>query len=299
MSIPQARRSKRISSLIVVLSVLVPAAFGQKETALAGIQKISHVVFLIKENRTYDNMFGAFNSKYGTKSCRLSTGQVVNEGRAPDRYEHDITHGWQNALYGMDGGKMDRFDLIGLGTADSGDISGDLLTCRQFTAADIPNYFAYAHNFTLAANMFSSLHGPSFPNHLYTIAADSFGVLDNPFHLASAHSWGCDGPNTEEELEQVRVLQPNGVIGVQFPCFSGVPTMAQTLDNAGVSWKYYAPPSTDPGYIWSIFNAISDVRNGADWNKVVDTSNFVSDVQSGSTARRELGDHALVAERTS
>ena len=47
-----------------------------------------------------------------------------------------------------------------------------------------------------------------------------------------------------------------------------------------MSWKYYAPPSTDQGYIWSIFNAISDVRNGADWNKVVDTSNFIADVQA-------------------
>ncbi len=260
----------------------LPLAFGQPDGALAGIQKINHVVFLIKENRTYDNMFGAFNPKYGTKICRLSTGQVVPAGRAPDRYEHDITHGWANALYGMDGGKMDRFDLIGLGGADSGNMNGDLLTCRQFTAADIPNYFAYARYFTLAANMFSSLHGPSFPNHLYTIAADSFGVLDNPFHLANTHSWGCDGPNTEEDLEQVRVLQSNGVIGLQFPCFSGVPTMAQTLDNAGVSWKYYAPPSSDPGYIWSIFNAISDVRNGPDWNKVVDTSNFIADAQAGT-----------------
>jgi len=256
-------------------------ARAQKETPLAGIQKINHVVFLIKENRTYDNMFGAFNSKYGTKTCRLSTGQLVTEGRAPDRYEHDINHAWQVALYAMDGGKMDRFDLIGLGTGTSGDISGDLLTCRQFTAADIPNYFDYARHFTLAANMFSSLHGPSFPNHLYTIAADSFGVLDNPFHQVNTHSCGCDAPNTEEDLEQVRVLQPNGVIGLQFPCFTGVPTMAQTLDNAGVSWKYYAPPSTDPGYIWSTFDAISDVRNGPDWNKVVDTSNFILDVQSG------------------
>lgn len=56
--------------------------------------------------------------------------------------------------------------------------------------------------------------------------------------------------------------------------------MANTLDNAGVSWKYYAPPNTDAGYIWSTFDSIREVRNGPDWNKVVDTSNFVSDVQS-------------------
>ncbi len=266
--------------LCAFVFALVPLAFGQQQNVPAGIQKISHVVFLIKENRTYDNMFGAFNATYGTKTCKLSTGQAVPAGRAPDRYPHDIDHGWAGALLGMDGGKMDQFDLIGLGSGASGDNSGDLLTCRHFTSADIPNYFAYAHNFALGANMFSSLHGPSFPNHLYTIAAESFGVIDNPFHLLTSHSWGCDGPNTEEDREQVRVLQPNGIIDVQFPCFTGVTTMAQTLDNAGVSWKYYAPPNTDPGYIWSTFNAISDVRNGPDWSKVVDTSNFISDVQA-------------------
>ena len=86
--------------------------------------------------------------------------------------------------------------------------------------------------------MFSSLHGPSFPNHLYTIAAESFGVIDNPFNLLGTHSWGRDGPNDEENQEHVRIMQPNGVIGVHFPCLTGVTTMAQTLDNAGVSWKY-------------------------------------------------------------
>ena len=269
-----------VKLLFASVFAFVALALGQQNPAAAGIQKINHVVFLIKENRTYDNMFGAFNSKYGTKTCTLSTGQVVPEGRAPDRYEHDVDHEWASALLAMDGGKMDQFDLIGLGTLTSGDANGDLLTCRQFTSADIPNYFAYAHNFALGVNMFSSLHGPSFPNHLYTIAAESFGVIDNPFNLLGTHSWGCDGPDDEENQEQVRVMQPNGVIGVQFPCLTGVTTMAHTLDNAGVSWKYYAPPSTDRGYIWSTFDAISDVRNGPDWNKVVDPSNFISDVQA-------------------
>ena len=269
-----------VFALLVMIFTLVSLTPGQQQKAPTGIQKISHVVFLIKENRSYDNMFGAFNSKYGTKTCTLSTGQVVPEGRAPDRYEHDVDHEWASALLAMDGGKMDQFDLIGLNTLTSADNNGDLLTCRQFTSADVPNYFAYAHNFALGVNMFSSLHGPSFPNHLYTIAAESFGVIDNPFNLLGTHSWGCDGPDTEESQEQVRVLQPNGVIGVQFPCLTGVTTMAQTLDNAGVNWKYYAPPSTDPGYIWSTFDAISDVRNGPDWNKIVDPSTFISDVQA-------------------
>ena len=113
MSIHSGTRLSRIL-LFAFLFVFFPLALGQQQTAPSGIQKISHVVFLIKENRSYDNMFGAFNAKYGTKTCKLSTGQVVQEGRAPDRYEHDIDHGWAAALQGMDGGKMDQFDLIGL-----------------------------------------------------------------------------------------------------------------------------------------------------------------------------------------
>jgi phospholipase C len=258
----------------------VPLASAQPSAAPSGIQKINHVVFLIKENRTYDNMFGAFNATYGTKSCKLSTGQVLTMARAADRYPHDIDHSWAAAILAMNNGKMNQFDLINLGSVNAGDEDGDLLACRQFNASDIPNYFSYARHFALGAKMFSSLHGPSFPNHLYTIAADSFGVIDNPFRTLTTYNWGCDAPNTEEDQALVRVLRPNGVITTHFPCFAGVNTMAQTLDSAGISWKYYAPPSTDPGYIWSTFDAISDVRNGPDWSKIVDTGNFITDVQN-------------------
>jgi phospholipase C len=262
----------------VLLFAMMPITQAQLHSP-TGIQKIDHIVFIIKENRTYDNMFGTFNSTFGARMCMLSTGQVVPMRRAADRYPHDIDHSFAAAVLALHGGKMNQFDLTNLGNTNSGDFDGDLLACSQFIAADIPNYFSYAHHFALGARMFSSLHGPSFPNHLYTIAADSFGVLDNPFHSLTSFSWGCDAPNDEEDQELVRILLPSGIITSQFPCFTAVKTMAQSLDNAGVSWKYYAPPNIDPGYIWSTFDAISDVRNGPDWNKVVDTSNFISDIQ--------------------
>jgi phospholipase C len=63
--------------------------------------------------------------------------------------------------------------------------------------------------------------------------------------------------------------------------------MADTLDAAGVSWKYYAPcvgPASkcDPGgQIWSAFDAIDNVRNGKDWANVVSPpSNVLNDAQN-------------------
>lgn len=271
-----SRFRTRIYALVCLIACpILRAAFAQQPDA-TGIQKIDHIVFIVKENRTFDNMFGAYTSTYGAKTCALSTGQTIPMTRAADRYPHDIDHSYAAALLAINGGKMNQFDLIDLGFQPSGDLFGDFLTCRQFESADIPNYFAYARHFSLGARMFSSLHGPSMPNHLYTIAADSFGVLDNPFRTDSGNSWGCDAPAGE----LVRMMQPDGIVTAEFPCLSGVATMANSLDNANVSWKYYAPPSTDPGYIWSTFDAINEVRNGADWAKVVDTSNFVSDVQN-------------------
>ena len=43
----------------------------------------------------------------------------------------------------------------------------------------IPNYWAYAQNYTLCDSFFSALEGPSLPNHLYAIAAESGGLVDN------------------------------------------------------------------------------------------------------------------------
>lgn len=82
---------------------------------------------------------------------------------------------------------------------------------KQFNQSDIPNYFAYAAAFTLADHMFSSLIGPSFPNHLYTIAAQSGGVVGNPLAL----TWGCDSPPGTT----VPVIDANGNLSQPFPCF--------------------------------------------------------------------------------
>jgi phospholipase C len=64
-----------VNFLLASVCALVPLALGQQKNAPSGIQKIDHVVFLIKENRAYDNMFGAFNSKYGRRPARFPQGR--------------------------------------------------------------------------------------------------------------------------------------------------------------------------------------------------------------------------------
>ncbi len=123
--------------------------------------------------------------------------------------------------------------------------------------------------------MFSSLIGPSFPNHLYTIAAKSGGVINNPPNNTAG--WGCDVPN-----EQVEVMSNNGSTHLQNACFN-FPTLTDELDAKGYSWRYYAPPAEGGfGYHWSAFNAIHHMRYGKDWQYVVSTQQFMEDASSGN-----------------
>ncbi|HVB28591.1 MAG TPA: alkaline phosphatase family protein [Terriglobia bacterium] len=85
-----------------------------------------------------------------------------------------------------------------------------LNTLSYYDWHEIPNYWEYARRFTLCDNFFSSLMGPSEPNHLYTVAAQSGGMVNNP---------------------------PPGVANE--PGVYSYPTMAELLQGSHVSWRYY------------------------------------------------------------
>jgi phospholipase C len=233
------------------------------------ITKIQHIVFIVKENRSFDQYFGTFPGALGATQGAISTGQMVPLGHTPDMVPRDPGHDFVDAHAGVDGGKMDGFDL-----QYNANINGDLLAFTQLTQQDIPNYFSYAQYFSLADQMFSSLEGPSLPNHLYTVAAQAGGVINVP-HVHG--TWGCDAPSTAT----VEEVEDDGVVEDVFPCFS-FQTLADNLQSAGISWKSYAPSQGQNGYIWSPFDAISQVRNTSLWTtNVVPEAQFVKDAQNG------------------
>src|SRR5438067_9796212 len=73
--------------------------------------RIKHVVFLIKENRTFDTLFGTFPGADGTTTGQLCDGSTVRLRRAADRTD-DVEHRFVPALRAMNGGKMNCFDRL-------------------------------------------------------------------------------------------------------------------------------------------------------------------------------------------
>jgi phospholipase C len=235
---------------------------------------IQHVVFIIKENRSFDNMFGTYPGADGATQGKMSNGTVIQLQHTPDMTPHDFDHTWYSALNSIDGGKMDRFDLDPLASVD-----GDLLAYSQLNQTDIPNYFAYAQNFVLADHAFSSLHGPSMPNHFYTIAATSDDVISAPVQRGNDWSWGCD---SNDPNMTVQVQPPNRTITSVFPCFD-FETLTDILDQAGVSWHYYAPSYGERGYQYSSLDEVKHIRYGNDWaTDVVPDTQFQTDALAGN-----------------
>jgi phospholipase C len=233
---------------------------------------IKHIVIIDKENRSFDNLFGRFPGADGATTARKSNGEIVPLVHAPDHTLLDVGHGGEAALFAANRGKMNRFDLLPGAIQQGKDIADS-----QLYRSDIPNYWKYATTFTLDDHFFSTIMGPSFPNHLITIAASSHNTIDNP-RGETRHAWGCDGG----PFAVVTAVDPStGRHSLTKPCFD-MRTMADTLGAVSVSWKYYAPPASQSGYIWSSFDAIRHIRYSTLWKtNVPPDSQFTKDVRTG------------------
>jgi phospholipase C len=177
----------------------------------AGIHKINHVVYIIQENHSFDNYFGTFPGADGfapdTCLAKLPGSQACVKPFHMTKSEPacDLSHEWEVAHAGYDAGRMDGFVWA----------EGTAYTMGYYDERDIPNYWNYARHYTLCDRFFSSLNGPSLPNHLYTVAAQSGGLVINVFTVRAV----------EEAMDD-----PDG--------FSFA-TMVGLFSKANVSWKYY------------------------------------------------------------
>ncbi len=250
---------------------------------------IKHVVFLMKENRSFDNMFGLFPGANGATSG-MDHGVSRPLTRGTDGRAHDIPHCYECSLAAYDGGKMDGFNQS---------VYADRWAYTQLHADQLPNYWHWAKRNVLSDNFFASAQGPSFPNHLYSIAAQSGGAHDNPRRSPDlthgSNTFGCDAP----PQQKVEVIDTEGHVKLVRPCFN-FQTEGDLLTKAGIPWSFYAADPVQKGYIWSAYAAIDRYRNDpATWNAhIFPVDNLLSDINAGKlppvtwiTPRFELSEH--------
>lgn len=280
------QHSKRLAfrmAIAAVCAIYMGSALGGAALA-QNTTPITHVVFLVKENRSFDNIFGTFPGlgADGTTSGQISTGQILPLAHAPDVYSRDMCHTWNCNVLAFDGGRMDKWDVTVGDATFACNLNGDYLCYSQYNmqsqaTADLPNYFTYANTFTLASHYFSGIHATSNPNHMYTVAATSNGIIGQA-HLNANGLTGESGCQSDPG-SSVNVLADNGDILNPFPCFDFT-VLTDSLEAAGLTWAYYTPS----GSSYNPLEAINHIRNNPlEWSThIKDEHQFAVDAASGN-----------------
>jgi phospholipase C len=246
--------------LLAALNLLAPAP-----AAAANPVTFRHVVFVVQENRSTDNLFGS-NPKFEkgvdiATSGLNSAGQTIPLVAVPlaGCYDLEHTHGAWVKMY--DGGKMDGADKIPV-VPDPGCV---LPANPQFGYADnstgtVQPYFDIATRYGFANRMFQTNQGPSFPAHQFLFGGTSAPTTYSPLFAAentfviSRDGAGCIAPATARVL----VIDQNGSETTHlpiYPCFEH-PTLADVFAESGITWRYYTPSA---GSIWTAPTAISHI----------------------------------------
>ena len=240
---------------------------------------IEHVIIDIQENRSTDNFFNGYPGADTTTTAIKSDGSQVTLVPAPIGVYGDLRHDY-TAWYGdYDNGKMDGWDLEKhLVNKKTGTSPNEFSYAQQ---SDVQPLWNLAANNTLADEMFETQRGPSYPGHLALIAGQADNISTNPNGIP----WGCDAPSTTFVWQ---VTSPGVQVKGPFPCFDW-PTLADELDAAGLSWRYYSPIAGGTnGTIsdWSAYQSIRHIRYGPDWtnNVITPETQFFKDLSAGKLA---------------
>jgi phospholipase C len=250
---------------------------------LASSGKIQHVVIVVQENRSFDNLFagypGADTQSYGYD---IHNHKIV---LAPIPLEEpwDIQHSSANFFKACNG----RGKIPGTKCRMNG-FNTEKASCKMHGSPPCPNadpqygyvpstetgpYVAMAQQYVLADKMFeSNLDGGSFISHQYIIGAQApSSAVDFPLNV-----WGCPGGKSDT----IKTLTPQRTYGPPVQaCFSN-DTLATELDTANIPWRYYADSVTN---IWSAYQANFPIWHGPDWGKDITapSRSFLTDVANG------------------
>jgi phospholipase C len=260
---------------------------------------VKHVVLIVQENRSFDNLFGSFPGVDGATSgyyLKKKNGKYVKThvtlSKQPLAGGRDINHASAAYNYACDGKDtypkthcdMDGFNLEGIG----GNQYAGTYPYQYVDPNDIGPYWTIARNYAIADHLFQTQGSGSFTAHQDLFAGGT--ALDSTHSLIDYPStwtnWGCaDAPSTTTSLITTagKYLHFQG----PWPCVSyPTPTMRDLLDAKGVTWKYYAPTypdSHDDGALWNAPAVLTAIYNGPEWktNVSMPETNIFNDITQG------------------
>ncbi|HEY5095725.1 MAG TPA: alkaline phosphatase family protein [Candidatus Eremiobacteraceae bacterium] len=242
----------------------------------------TYVIVMVQENRSVDNLFqtqpGVDTQNFGIDShnnrvplTKIDLGAPFDCDHSHSGFVADVTQG---------------FDLEHCGTTAPPDFSFSYVNPAQIT-----QYTALATQYAFADEVLQSNEGPTFPAHLYLIAATSgspgsqFNISENDGHhidiARKSHPSGCDAPAGKSDTSiNMNTAFPGREGHRIYPCINPV-TIFNELDSTHISWKYY---TSDLASIGNAPYAIQSLYQNDKANVVVPETTVLSDIQNGQLA---------------
>lgn len=238
---------------------------------------IKHIIILLQENRTFDNLFHGYPGANFARFGYNHKGQKVKLPELPLITSWDLGHDYADWLMEYNGGKMNGFDL------------------DQVDPGHHPKYFAYGYArrrdvkiyWDLAAEgvlgdaMFADHRSQTYAGHFYPVAGASgpvdpvdpnWYVADNPVGSANCVLLGYG------KAIDIMTGDTNKFYRT---CFN-IPTIGDELTAQGVSWRYYVAFYDREG-IMNPYASIPHVVNGPQWANVVSPETTIfTDIWGGT-----------------
>ena len=237
---------------------------------------LQHIVIIIQENRSTDNLMNGFCVTSGcadTVTVDPVTGTPLEAKNLNDGYGPDHSHG--QFVTEFDNGNMDGFkNAVG---GCKGQCHTDQTVFAYVPASETQIYRQLATvDGVFADETFQTNQGPSFPAHLYAIAGQA-GGYDSDHEAIVGGSGTCGNPKKVLQLDMTQpypgTQKKNGTSCKDFQ------TILDLVANSGHTWRYY---SNSPSSFFSAPQSIQHLYNSP--NFVSGSKQFITDVQSGQLA---------------
>ena len=229
--------------------------------AEAQISSFKHIIVVIQENRTPDNLFQGlcipasmcgvtsnttqYDIQMNNWSDKTAASGVTQPVAVPlaNAYDLDHAHSGFVAQCDLQGSVCKMDGAASLGCSGTCPPKPAYAYVDDSTGAVDP-YIAMARQYGWANLMFQTNQGASFAAHQFlfggtsapTAAQDAQGIFaaDNPTPFGTAVA-GCVAPAGTT----IALITPAGETGSTYPCFEH-----QTMGDLGFSWRYYSPGVT-------------------------------------------------------
>ncbi|HUA15193.1 MAG TPA: alkaline phosphatase family protein [Verrucomicrobiae bacterium] len=278
-----------VCRLALALTALFVAAYCGGQTA-APNTPLQHIIVVVQENRTPDNLFLADQNLIrrgahleGSGYCR-NTRIPLTPWRLDACFNPSHAHkgGW---LPTYDGGKMDGACSIPPGLSSGCAVpacpNSAYAYCPEYTYVQnatydgvhgiLDPYFQLAEDYGFANYMFQTNQGPSFPAHQFLFSGTSAPEAYPGFYyqwfaaenlvggsangcIAAAGNYVSQVSPTGNESKGYAPPVPSGATQ-GYPCYEHR-TMSDLLNGAGISWRYY---TSGQGSLWTAPNAINHI----------------------------------------